>query len=103
MTLQEFVGYCFTPSTRDRRSVIGAARGKHGIVPCAAWQQHEHRQYRKGGRQKSLCSCRFDHELVMLDDDMKLEALQTNNIGSDYHKAELPMDLRKRDSRVVSR
>lgn len=25
---------------------------------CAAWQQHEHRQYRKGG-DKSLCSCRF--------------------------------------------
>ncbi len=38
----------------------------------------------------------WEHELVMLDDDMKLEALpQTNNIKA-IITAELPMDLEKK-------
>ena len=43
----------------------------------------------------------LEHELVMLDDDMKLEALpQTNHIKA-IVTAELPMDLERKGSRAT--
>ena len=101
LTLQEFMGYCFIPSTKGQKMLLligkgGEGKSRIGIVLRALLGSNMN----TGGIAKVETSpfarADLEHELVMLDDDMKLEALpQTNNIKA-IITAELPMDLEKK-------
>ena len=100
-TLQEYMGYCLIPSTRAQKMLIITGRGGEG-------------KSRIGVVMKALLGCNMNvgsiaklesspfaradlqHLLLMVDDDMKMEALtQTNNIKA-LITAELPLDLERK-------
>lgn len=101
LTLQEFFGYCLIPSTKGQKMLLltgkgGEGKSRVGIVLQALLGCN----LKTGSIAKVEISpfARTDLQnmLVMLDDDMKMEALtQTNNIKA-IVTAELPMDLEKK-------
>ena len=101
LTLQEYMGYCLIPTTRGQKMLLIIGRGGEG-------------KSRIGVVMKSLLGCNMgvgsvakienspfaradlQHLLLLVDDDMKLEALsQTNHLKS-IITAELPMDLERK-------
>ncbi len=100
-TLQEFMGYCFLPTTKAQKMLMLIGRGGEGKSRIGLVLRALLGANMATGSIAKIESSRFaradlEHELVMLDDDMKLEALpQTNHIKA-IVTAELPMDLERK-------
>lgn len=100
-TLQEFMGYCFIPSTKGQKMLILTGRGgegksRIGLVLRALLGNNMNTGSIAKVETSPFARADLEHELLMVDDDMKLEALpQTNNIKA-IVTAELPMDLEKK-------
>ena len=100
-TLQEFMGYCFLPTTKGQKMLMLIGRGGEGKSRIGLVLRSLLGSNMATGSIAKIESSRFaradlEHELVMLDDDMKLEALpQTNHIKA-IVTAELPMDLERK-------
>lgn len=101
LTLQEFMGYCLIPSTKAQKMLIITGRGGEGksrIGPVMRALLGGNMNTGSIAKVETNPFARADleHQLLMVDDDMKLEALpQTNNIKA-IITAELPMDLEKK-------
>ena len=100
-TLQEFMGYCFIPSTKGQKMLIltgkgGEGKSRIGLVLRALLGNNMNTGSIAKVETSPFARADLEHELLMVDDDMKLEALpQTNNIKA-IVTAELPMDLEKK-------
>lgn len=100
-TLQEFLGYCFLPTTKGQKMLMLIGRGGEGKSRIGLVLRALLGSNMATGSIAKIESSRFaradlEHELVMLDDDMKLEAMpQTNHIKA-IVTAELPMDLERK-------
>ena len=100
-TLQEFMGYCLIPSTKGQKMLILTGRGgegksRIGLVLRALLGSNMNTGSMAKIETSPFARADLEHQLVMLDDDMKLEALpQTNNIKA-IVTAELPMDLERK-------
>lgn len=100
-TLQEFMGYCLIPSTKGQKMLIitgkgGEGKSRIGVVLKALLGANMNTGSIAKIETSPFARADLEHELVLLDDDMKLEALpQTNNIKA-IITAELPMDLEKK-------
>ncbi len=100
-TLQEFMGYCLIPSTKGQKMLIitgkgGEGKSRIGVVLRALLGTNMSTGSIAKIETSPFARADLEHELVLLDDDMKLEALpQTNNIKA-IITAELPMDLEKK-------
>lgn len=100
-TLQEFFGYCLIPSTRGQKMLLLTGKGGEGKSRVGVVLQSLLGSNMKTGsisRVETSPFARADLQnmLVMVDDDMRMEALtQTNNIKA-IVTAELPMDLEKK-------
>lgn len=103
-TLQEFMGYCFLPTTKGQKMLMLIGRGGEGKSRIGVVLRALLGSNMATGSIAKIESSRFaradlEHELVMLDDDMKLEALpQTNHIKA-IVTAELPIDLERKGQR----
>src|SRR5690554_2063277 len=101
LTLQEFIGYCFIPSTKGQKMLMLTGKGGEGKSRIGVDLRALLGTNMKTGSVAKVETSNFaradlEHELLMLDDDMKLEALpQTNNIKA-IITAELPMDLARK-------
>lgn len=101
LTLQEFIGYCFIPSTKGQKMLImvgkgGEGKSRIGIVLRALLGTNMNTGSIAKVENSPFARADLEHLLAMVDDDMKLEALpQTNNIKA-IVTAELPMDLEKK-------
>lgn len=101
LTLQEFIGYCFIPSTKGQKMLMltgkgGEGKSRIGIVLRALLGTNMKTGSVAKVETSNFARADLEHELLMLDDDMKLEALpQTNNIKA-IITAELPMDLERK-------
>ena len=101
LTLQEFIGYCFIPSTKGQKMLMltgkgGEGKSRIGVVLRALLGTNMKTGSVAKVETSNFARADLEHELVMLDDDMKLEALpQTNNIKA-IITAELPMDLERK-------
>ena len=101
LTLQEFIGYCFIPSTKGQKMLMLTGKGGEGKSRIGVVLRAQLGTNMKTGSVAKVETSNFaradlEHELLMLDDDMKLEALpQTNNIKA-IITAELPMDLERK-------
>lgn len=99
-TLQEFFGYCLIPSTRGQKMLLLTGKGGEGKSRVGIVLQSLLGSNMKTGSISKVENSPFaradlQNMLVMVDDDMKMEALtQTNNIKA-IVTAELPMDLEK--------
>ena len=85
-TLQEFMGYCLLPTTKGQKLLMLIGRGGEGKSRIGLVLRALFGTNMATGSMAKVETSRFaradlEHELVMLDDDMKLEALpQTNYI-----------------------
>lgn len=100
-TLQEFMDYCLLPTTKGQKMLMLIGRGGEGKSRIGVVLRSLLGSNMATGSIAKIEASRFaradlEHELVMLDDDMKLEALpQTNHIKA-IVTAELPMDLERK-------
>ncbi|MFI3836811.1 DNA primase family protein [Streptococcus equinus] len=100
-TLQEFIGYCLIPSTKGQKMLMltgkgGEGKSRIGVVLRALLGTNMKTGSVAKVETSNFARADLEHELLMLDDDMKLEALpQTNNIKA-IITAELPMDLERK-------
>ena len=100
-TLQEFFGYCLIPSTRGQKMLLLTGKGGEGKSRVGIVLQSLLGSNMKTGSISKVENSPFaradlQNMLVMVDYDMKMEALtQTNNIKA-IVTAELPMDLEKK-------
>lgn len=101
VTLQEFMGYCLIPTTIAQKMLIITGRGGEGKSRIGVVMQ------RMLGNSMSISSLnkvetnRFaradlEHLLLMVDDDLKLEALPDTNYIKSIISAEAPMDLERK-------
>lgn len=87
-TLQEFMGYCLIPSTKGQKMLIltgkgGEGKSRIGLVLRALLGSNMNTGSIAKIETSPFARADLEHQLVMLDDDMKLEALpQTNKINS---------------------
>ena len=101
LTLQEFIGYCFIPSTKGQKMLMltgkgGEGKSRIGVVLRALLGTNMKTGSVAKVETSNFARADLEHELLMLDDDMKLEAPpQTNNIKA-IITAELPMDLERK-------
>lgn len=97
-TLQEFMGYCLIPSTKGQKMLMLVGRGgegksRIGLVLHSLLGSNMVTGHLAKIETNQFARADLEHELVMVDDDMKLEALPQTNIIKAIITAELPMDL----------
>lgn len=101
LTLQEYMGYCLIPSTRAQKMLLITGRGGEGKSRIGVVMKSLLGANMNVGSIAKLESSPFaradlQHLLLLVDDDLKMEALtQTNHIKS-IITAELPMDLERK-------
>ena len=101
LTLQQFMGYCLVPSTRAQKMLLiigegGEGKSRIGTVMHALLGKAMCTGSLAKVEQNPFARADLEHRLLMVDDDLKLEALaQTNHIKS-IISAELPMDLERK-------
>lgn len=101
LTLQEFMGYCLIPTTIGQKMLMIIGSGGEGKSRIGTVMRDLLGDQMCTGSIYKVETNRFaradlENRLVMVDDDLKLEALnQTNNIKS-IITAELPMDLERK-------
>ena len=80
LTLQEFMGYCFIPSTKGQKMLIltgkgGEGKSRIGVVLRALLGNNMNTGSIAKVETSPFARADLEHELLLLDDDMKLEAL----------------------------
>lgn len=100
-TLQEFMGYCLLPTTKGQKMLMLIGRGGEGKSRIGVVLRSLLGTNMATGSISKIETSRFaradlEHELVMLDDDMKIEALPQTNYIKAIVTAELPMDLERK-------
>lgn len=101
LTLQEFIGYCFIPSTKGQKMLMltgkgGEGKSRIGVVLRALLGTNMKTGSVAKVETSNFARADLEHELLMLDDDMKLEALPQTNTIKAIITAELPMDLERK-------
>ena len=100
-TLQEYIGYCLIPSNKGQRMLMLTGRGgegksRIGLVLRSLLGDSMNTGSIAKVETNPFARADLEHQLLMVDDDMKLEALpQTNHIKA-IITAELPLDLEKK-------
>ena len=102
LTLQEFIGYCFIPTTKGQKMLMltgkgGEGKSRIGVVLGSLLGVNMKTGSLAKVETSAYARADLEHELVMLDDDMKLEALPQTNIIKAIITAELPMDLERKN------
>ena len=101
MTLQEFMGYCLIPSTKAQKMLMlvgkgGEGKSRVGIVLSAMLGTNMYTGSIAKVETSPFARADLEYGLLMVDDDMKMEALPDTNIIKSLVTAELPMDLEKK-------
>jgi len=100
-TLQEYMGYCLIPSTKAQQMLFligsgGEGKSRIGLVMHALLGNNMNTGSVAKLETSNFARADQQFKFLLVDDDMKLEALpQTNHIKS-IVTAELPMDLEKK-------
>ena len=100
-TVQEYMGYCLIPTTKAQKMLMIVGRGGEGKSRIGAVLRAILGDNMVNGNLNKVETNRFaradlEHMLVMVDDDMKLEALPQTNYIKTIITAELPLDLEKK-------
>ena len=101
LTLQEFMGYCLIPSTKAQKMLMlvgkgGEGKSRVGIVLSAMLGTNMYCGSIAKVETNPFARADLEYGLLMVDDDMKMEALPDTNILKTLVTAELPMDLEKK-------
>ena len=100
-TLQEFIGYCLLPTTKAQKMLFligkgGEGKSRVGLILRKLFGDNMRNGSISKVETSPFARADLEHILVMVDDDLKLEALpQTNNIKT-IVTAEMPLDLERK-------
>ena len=100
-TLQEFIGYCLIPSNAGQRMLILKGSGGEGKSQIGAMLTVLFGSNMKDGSIGKISENRFaradlEHTLLMVDDDMRMEALRQTNYVKSIVTAQGKMDLERK-------
>ena len=101
LTLQEYLGYCLIPTTRGQTMMLLKGNGGEGKSRIGVVMQAMLGANLKNGsiakvERSPFARADLEHELVMVDDDMKMEALKSTHYLKSLITAEMPMDLERK-------
>ena len=101
LTLQEYLGYCLIPSTKGQKMLMLIGKGGEGKSRIGVVMQAMLGANLKSGsiakvERSPFARADLEHELVMVDDDMKMEALKSTHYLKSLITAEMPMDLERK-------
>ena len=101
LTLQEYLGYCLIPTNRGQVMMLLKGNGGEGKSRIGVVMQKLLGSNLKNGsiakvERSPFARADLEHELLMVDDDMKLEALQSTHYLKSLITAEMPMDLERK-------
>ena len=101
LTLQEYMGYCLIPTTKAQKMLMlvgqgGEGKSRIGVVMRALFGENMVNGNLTKVETNRFARADLEHVLVMVDDDMKLEALPQTNYIKTIITAELPLDLEKK-------
>lgn len=100
-TLQEFMGYCLIPVNYAQKMLLIIGRGGEGKSRIGILLGRILGTAMANGSLAKLESSPFsradlEHRLVMVDDDLRMEALRSTNYIKSIITAEQPMDLERK-------
>ena len=100
-TLQEYMGYCLIPSTKAQQMLFlvgkgGEGKSRVGLVMRALLGTNMANGSIQKVETNPFARADLEHFLVMVDDDMKLEALPQTNYIKTIVTAEQPLDLERK-------
>ena len=100
-TLQEYLGYCLIPTARGQTMLLLKGTGGEGKSRIGVVMQTMLGANLKNGsiakvERSPFARADLEHELLMIDDDMKLEALKSTHYLKSLITAEMPMDLERK-------
>ena len=100
-TLQEYVGYCLIPSTAAQKMMVIKGNGGEGKSQIGAVLSRLFGCNAKDGSIGKVSENRFaradlEHVLLMIDDDMRMEALKQTNYIKSLVTAQGKMDLERK-------
>ena len=101
-TLQEFIGYCLIPSNKGQRMMIIKGSGGEGKSQIGTVISRLFGCNAKDGSVGKVSENRFaradlEHIHLMIDDDMRMEALKQTNYVKSLVTAQVKMDLEKKN------
>ena len=101
LTLQEYMGYCLLPVTYAQKMLIIVGRGGEGKSRIGTVMKSLLGDNMYMGSIAKIEGSPFaradlEHMLLMVDDDLKMEALKQTNYIKSIVTAELPMDLERK-------
>ena len=100
-TLQEYMGYCLVPSTAAQKMLLitgkgGEGKSRIGVVMKALLGDNMNLGSIAKVEKNPFARADLQHLLLMVDDDLKMEALDQTNYLKSIITAELPMDLERK-------
>ena len=100
-TLQEFIGYCLIPTNAGQRMMVIKGNGGEGKSQIGVVLSRMFGSYAKDGSVGKISENQFaradlEHCLLMIDDDMRLEALRQTNYVKSIVTAKGKMDLERK-------
>lgn len=101
MTLQEYLGYCLLPTNRGQTMMLLKGNGGEGKSRIGVVMQKMLGDNLKNGsiakvERSPFARADLENQLVMVDDDMKMEALKSTHYLKSLITAEMPMDLERK-------
>ena len=100
-TLQEYIGYCLIPSNKGQRMMVIKGNGGEGKSQIGTVLSHLFGCNAKDGSVGKVSENRFaradlEHIHLLIDDDMRMEALRQTNYVKSLVTAQGRMDLEKK-------
>ena len=101
LTLQEYLGYCLLPTNRGQTMMLLKGNGGEGKSRIGVVMQKMLGDNLKNGsiakvERSPFARADLEHQLLMVDDDMKMEALKSTHYLKSLITAEMPMDLERK-------
>ncbi len=101
LTLQEYIGYCLIPSNKGQRMMVIKGNSGEGKSQIGTVLKHIFGCNAKDGSVGKVSENRFaradlEHIHLMIDDDMRMEALRQTNYVKSLVTAQGQMDLEKK-------
>ena len=101
LTLQEYLGYCLIPTNRGQVMMLLKGNGGEGKSRIGVVMQKLLGSNMKNGsiakvERSPFARADLEHELLMVDDDMRMEALRQTNYVKPIVTAQGKMDLERK-------
>lgn len=101
LTLQEFMGYCLIPTTIAQKMLIitgqgGEGKSRIGVVMRAMLGDCMSHGSLNKVEMNPFAKADLQHKLLMVDDDLRMEALPNSNNIKSIITAETPVDLERK-------